>query len=57
MEDQDIIVIKKDEYNKLLEAYFTLRFIRKTYESKPASYILNDILKLTFEDGKMEEEA
>ena len=55
--DSTIICITKDEYDKLLEALLTLRFIRKTFESKPASYILSDILKLTFGDGKMEEEA
>lgn len=57
MEDQDIIVIKKDEYDRLLETYFTLKFIRKTYEAKPASYIFSDVLKLVFGDEKMEEEA
>lgn len=55
--DSTIICITKDEYDKLLEALLTLRFIRRTFEAKPASYIFSDVLKLVFGDEKMEEEA
>lgn len=45
------ICISKDEYDRLLEALVTLRFIRKAYEENKHSYFVSDVLKMLFGEG------